>query len=595
MRPVLQASHARSTYRALRVAALAGVFALAALVLFSVAPAFAQTDGLETVRGSAGYADTDITTIIGTIINVVLGFLGVVFLLLLIYSGFTWMTAGGDDERVKKAKKTLINATVGIIITVSAYAIATFIMSALGDATGINGGGNGSSSPVPEVLSGSLGSGPIRDHYPERNATGIARNTRIMVTFKQAMNVDSFVTDGALNTDNIHIYNTAEGEDAALTDVTVSYTDDLTTFVFDPDQYLGSATADTTYTVSLGTRIETADGEDAFSGSYAGGYEWSFEVSTELDLDPPSIVSITPSAAGTYDRNITVEVTFDEAIDPTSATGTRESASGFQNIQTTAASASSTLLAGTYEISNAYRTVTFTSSDACGTNSCGETIYCLPGNDTVSVDVLAATAESDPPQADSFPYDGVVDTAANSLDGNDDGTAGDDYRWSFSTTDDINLEGAAIESISPNILAEGVELDQDITITFDDVMMSSSLISDNVSMENYEQSTGSEHEMWYSLTQQGLQSDGTPVTSASQTTVKTEATIAHGVFQESTGGLTYLYSVLVGEGVRNQYQNCYSPAEGPTEDGGACGVDDSSPSCCNGAAGADSCDFFTAP
>ena len=244
-----------------------------------------------------------------------------------------------------------------------------------------------------------------------------------------------------------------EGEDAFLTDVTTYVTEDLKTFVFDPADYLGSATENTWYTVSLGTTMLDADGDDIFTGSYSGGYEWSFEVSTTVDITPPTVTSIIPSADGEYDRNITVEVTFDEAIDPTSSTGTRTATSGFQNIQTVGVSGSPE--PGSYEISNSYRTVTFTPSDDCGgeTNSCGEAMYCLPGGEAITVTASAATATVDPPQADSFPYDGIVDAAANSLDGNDDGTAGDDYTWSFTTTDDINLEGAAIETISPDIAA----------------------------------------------------------------------------------------------------------------------------------------------
>ncbi len=584
------------------------MFGIGLLALPTVA--FAQ-DSAETVASAAGLGTQSVLTTIGTIISVILGFIGVVFLILLIYSGWVWMTAGGEEERIKKAKRTLINATIGIIITFSAYAIASFVLNAIGDATNTNSDGSNGGVTV-EALSGSLGSGPIRDHYPSRSATDIARNTRIMVTFKSEMNVSSLIsgydsdpTATALNTDNVHIYarDAAEGEDAFLTDVTTYVTEDLKTFVFDPADYLGSATENTWYTVSLGTTMLDADGDDIFTGSYSGGYEWSFEVSTTVDITPPTVTSIIPSADGEYDRNITVEVTFDEAIDPTSSTGTRTATSGFQNIQTVGVSGSPE--PGSYEISNSYRTVTFTPSDDCGgeTNSCGEAMYCLPGGEAITVTASAATATVDPPQADSFPYDGIVDAAANSLDGNDDGTAGDDYTWSFTTTDDINLEGAAIETISPDIAAEGIALDTDITITFNDVMRGSTLTSDNVSMENVEASANTSHEMWYTVGSTQLQSDGTEVTSPSQTAVKTKAEIGHGVFLESVDGLTYMYGVLTSAGVRNQYQNCFVPAYGPDVTAGTCdpndatsdccAVDDDTPSCCNGTPGADSCDFFT--
>lgn len=586
------------------------VVAALGLLLLPIS-AFAQ-DSAADVATAAGFSTGSVLTTIGTIISVILGFVGVIFLLLLIYSGFVWMTAGGEEEKIKKAKRTLINATIGIIITFSAYAIASFIMNAIADATGTEYG-DGTTGTVPPCINCSaLGSGPIRDHYPARSATGIARNTRIMVTFKEQMDVASFITGynsdttlTAINSENIHIYSrdADEGEDGALTNVNVYFTEDLKTFVFDPEEYLGSAAEDTFYTVSLGNAIRNAEGESVFVGSYSGGYEWSFEVSTVIDLEPPVISSIIPSANAEYDRNITVEITFNEAIDPTSSTGTRTDTSGFQNIQTVGESLVAE--AGYYEISNGYRTITFTPADDCGgeTNSCGEAMYCLPGDEAITVTAYAASTTIDQPQADSFPYDGIVDAAANSLDGNDDGTAGDDFAWSFTTTDDINLDGAVVETITPDISAEDVLLDTDVVITFDGVMRASTLTNENIGMENIEVTSNESHEMWYSVGSAQLQADGTPVTSPTQTAVQTTAEVGHGVFLESVDGLTYMYGTVVGQGVRNQYQNCFVPGMGPDVAAGTCDpndpssdcclVDDDTPSCCNGTPGTATCDFFT--
>jgi type IV secretory pathway VirB2 component (pilin) len=78
-----------------------------------------------------------IWVMIGRIINTVLGVLGVILVVLVIYAGFMWMTASGDAEKVKKAKNVLIQAVIGIIIIFAAYALANFVLSALGSiATG---------------------------------------------------------------------------------------------------------------------------------------------------------------------------------------------------------------------------------------------------------------------------------------------------------------------------------------------------------------------------------------------------------------------------------------------------------------------------
>lgn len=74
--------------------------------------------------------------IVASIIQYLLSFLGVIFIILIIYSGFLWMTASGDSEKITKAKDILISAVIGIIIVLSAYMITTTILAKLGTATG---------------------------------------------------------------------------------------------------------------------------------------------------------------------------------------------------------------------------------------------------------------------------------------------------------------------------------------------------------------------------------------------------------------------------------------------------------------------------
>ena len=72
----------------------------------------------------AGYGKTeDPRSIAMGVIRVVLNFLAVIFLILIIYAGFLWMTAGGKEENMEKAKKILFRSVIGIIIVLSAYSI----------------------------------------------------------------------------------------------------------------------------------------------------------------------------------------------------------------------------------------------------------------------------------------------------------------------------------------------------------------------------------------------------------------------------------------------------------------------------------------
>ena len=72
-------------------------------------------------------ADYDIRLMVARIIRIVLELLGIIFLVLIIYAGFKWMTAGGDEEKVTSAKKLLTNSVIGLIIIFAAFAIATFV------------------------------------------------------------------------------------------------------------------------------------------------------------------------------------------------------------------------------------------------------------------------------------------------------------------------------------------------------------------------------------------------------------------------------------------------------------------------------------
>jgi len=80
--------------------------------------------------------------IVATAIQAFLGLLGIIFLVLIIYAGFNWMTAQGEEEKVTKAKETLQRAVIGLIIIIAAYSITYFVFNALpSGGSGIGSGG----------------------------------------------------------------------------------------------------------------------------------------------------------------------------------------------------------------------------------------------------------------------------------------------------------------------------------------------------------------------------------------------------------------------------------------------------------------------
>jgi hypothetical protein len=76
---------------------------------------------------STGMDKSGILLFAARIIGVLLGLLGIIFLVLILYAGYLWMTAGGDEQKVTKAKELIWRAVIGLIIILSASTISFFI------------------------------------------------------------------------------------------------------------------------------------------------------------------------------------------------------------------------------------------------------------------------------------------------------------------------------------------------------------------------------------------------------------------------------------------------------------------------------------
>lgn len=108
------------------IAIIAGVFAAPFVAL----AAYVGDTGLGATASQAGLGGSpdDLSVVIGTVIKTALGVVGVVFLVLMVYAGYIWMIARGDEAKVEKAKNTMINAIIGLAITLAAYAITFYIV-----------------------------------------------------------------------------------------------------------------------------------------------------------------------------------------------------------------------------------------------------------------------------------------------------------------------------------------------------------------------------------------------------------------------------------------------------------------------------------
>jgi hypothetical protein len=92
---------------------------------------FNKQTGVNEIGGVFGNNKTDIRIIVANIIIVVLGFLAAIFLALIVYSGFRYMTAAGNEEQTKKAIAQIRDAVIGLLIVLASWAIAAFVLRTL--------------------------------------------------------------------------------------------------------------------------------------------------------------------------------------------------------------------------------------------------------------------------------------------------------------------------------------------------------------------------------------------------------------------------------------------------------------------------------
>ena len=460
----------------LKTVAKGGIFLAAVLCFFVCLFSFnfVQAQPLDTGLAYAeqtGLPTTDIREIIANIIRVALGLLGIIAIGIILYGGWLWMTAGGNEEQIERAKKTLINGTVGLAIILSAYSIVLFVMRLLGIGGGEGDGGQYAYQPPGIVnMTGSGAWGKvITDHYPTRGQKDVPRNTKIAITFAKPINLASVATqvqDGeqgtvlVLNTSAISLKaripssTASSGFEEIVYPNTIRFygfpvevtlpsgatTTELYTIVLEPQTLLGDREKDITYAVRINNNVQTMDNKSVFANTASSYYEWLFTCGTLEDNDPPYVVDIYPGNGEVVPKNATIQITFNEPIFPNAQASFATSSNGLYYQDKTNGnypivfikSGHSSMPLGTFKITNQYRTLEFASSLLCGTNACGLPIYCLPAcdlsgcsNNIDDYEVVFKTAPTTTnPNKPKWSVDlnsaqsGVMDMAGNAMDAN---------------------------------------------------------------------------------------------------------------------------------------------------------------------------------
>ena len=340
--------------------------------------ALAQGDfGIDAVDSQIGLSGTSIVLIILRVIRILLGLLGLVLVTMILYAGYTIMTSAGNEEKITRGKTIIRNAVIGTGIILFSFIIVQFVINLLMDVTGLSPDTKQPPGIETFVGIGSLGE-VVKDHYPMANQTDVYRNTKIVVTFTEAIDPSSIIentnntcwdpatsesTTSCADNDNEYFGDCAEvnGQtvcDALKTDVIsvhkltqkgglvdgavmpldalVAYENgsDAHTFVFrlQGTDLFGNGEADQWHNVTITNDVKNTNDKSIFENHIEDAYEWEFETNTEVDLTPPYVVDVSPNPGQTVEKNRILKISFNEAVDPMTVQGMLGPDSSFSNV-----------------------------------------------------------------------------------------------------------------------------------------------------------------------------------------------------------------------------------------------------------------------
>jgi hypothetical protein len=87
------------------------------------------------VQSGTGLGNRDPRDIAASIVRVLLGFLGIIAVVIIIFGGFKWMTAAGAEDKVEEAKKLITAGVIGLVIILAAFGISSFVIDSVMNAT----------------------------------------------------------------------------------------------------------------------------------------------------------------------------------------------------------------------------------------------------------------------------------------------------------------------------------------------------------------------------------------------------------------------------------------------------------------------------
>lgn len=280
-----------------------GVFAVLTPVHHVSAQTQQDTLGLSAVGQTVNLSGTDPRTIAVRIINISLGFIGIILVVMVMYAGFTWMTAGGATDKIDRAKAILRNAVIGLVIVLSAWGITSFVIRSLLDATGGSGtgaSGSGGGSGGGFGSGGSTIGFQVSGISPSGQLT--LRNVVVRIVFTRDINPTTFSANIVKISDDTTVNGnwTVSGRTASFVPTTPCPEPNQDRFCFDET---------TAYRVTVASSVKSVSDQTLTCGGFAPECTKEFITGALVDTAPPTVKILSPLSGSVYTASDNVSVT----------------------------------------------------------------------------------------------------------------------------------------------------------------------------------------------------------------------------------------------------------------------------------------------
>ncbi len=307
---MIKENHIKGWFRIFAVAAALLAFVIAAPVSAQLPGADEEQDtvtaqdlglyyGNRTGLGQRSLQDT-----IARIIRIALSLLGIIAIVIILAGGVRWMTAGGDSDKVDKAKLIIRNGVIGLAIILSSYAITQFVINTLLDA---NNGGAGAGQ-VGDGDEGGFGFGGRCNNPPCGGNNFVAKispkgqqriqNVVVKINFQERGRAASVNQESVVWPESVKVFKTGQVDELAPMELSFESPSELhlspTGACPEPHQdRLECLEADTSYTVQITTAIEEAGTERSLHCPLGDSGAFSctkvFITGNEFDAEPPTV------------------------------------------------------------------------------------------------------------------------------------------------------------------------------------------------------------------------------------------------------------------------------------------------------------------